>query len=104
MAIPKIEDCECEDFRSYCRWEGSPFTQTPNGYSSCEGSGCVDAYKDWVEENAVTCTICKDEFISNHCLTIEDVNGKEHFVCEECHEDKNNEIKIINIKFMGETV
>lgn len=104
MAIPKIEDCECDDFREYCEWGENPMYITPNGYSACEGCNCQESYDMWVEEKGVTCEICKDEFILNYCFTIEDVNGVEHYVCEECYRNEDNDVKKINIRLMGETV
>jgi len=101
MTIPKIDECDCDDFKSYCEYSECSSCATPNGYWSCEGRGCPEAYDKWIEEKGET---CEDDFINDYGYMIEDINGKEHFVCEACHYDSNNEIKIINIKIMGSTI
>jgi hypothetical protein len=47
------EMCEDETICDYCRAEPGVFG-TPNGYTSCEGNWCEEAYQRYLEENDVS--------------------------------------------------
>ena len=71
------EMCDSEEICSYCsHTEYGEYKSgvTPNGYWSCEGSWCKDAYEDYLDENGTTDNIVK--YASVIKLTNkEEVNG-----------------------------
>ena len=71
------EMCDIEEIFSYCshtEYGEYKFGTTPNGYYSCEGSWCKDAYEDYLDENETTENIVK--YASNvKLVNREEVNG-----------------------------
>lgn len=52
------EMCDDESICDYCRAEPGVFG-TPNGYVSCEGSWCKEAYDTYLDNEGVTENIIK---------------------------------------------
>ncbi len=56
------EMCDSEEICEYCSatdYGKHKSCVTPNGYWSCEGSWCKDAYDDYLDENETTENIVK---------------------------------------------
>lgn len=49
-----MEDLDCDDLCGYCHrtdYGSKAFGVTPNGYYSCEGAWCGEAYESYLEDN-----------------------------------------------------
>ena len=56
------EMCDDESICAYCSrtdYGEHKFSSTPNGYWSCEGSWCEEAYDAYLDENEITSNIVK---------------------------------------------
>lgn len=82
---PKFEDCECDNLKAWCRWEGPATSCGPNGPITCDGMYCKEAYENMLDDYFCECDVChRVVSVEDGTDVIDTSDGSRVFVCDDC--------------------